>query len=153
MASTYEDWQSGYPSLANLNFGKNSLTGGADLYSGFNGLGRPSGMADLPATNFGGGNAVQPGGGSGGGFNWNMDMMENILGGLQTAGGLYNAFQGNRLARDQFRFSKEFANTNLNNSMQTYNTQLEDRARSRAVVEGQSDAERDAYIAANRLSR
>lgn len=158
MASTFENWQAAYPSLANLNFGKNSITGGTDLFSGFSGLGQPTGMEALPAT--GGGNGtgfVAPdlgaGGGGGSGLGWNMNTAQLGLGALQSLGGLFNAFQSNKLARDQFRFTRDFANTNLNNSIQTYNTQLSDRANARAKVQGDSDAERDAYIAENRLSR
>ncbi|AVO23153.1 hypothetical protein RIVERRIDER_72 [Xanthomonas phage RiverRider] len=166
MATTLQDWQSSYPALANLNFGTNSITGGTDIFSGSYGLGRPTGMADLPATNYGangagfvpaqGGAGVAGIGGmgaGGSGLGWNMNTLQLGLGGLQTLGGLYGAFQANKLARDQFNFSKSFANTNLNNSMQTYNTALADRARSRAVVEGQSDAERDQYVDQNRLTR
>ncbi|UZV39848.1 hypothetical protein [Xanthomonas virus PB119] len=151
MATTFEDWQSAYPALSNLNFGKNSLTGGSDLFSGFNGLGQPAGMQSLPANN---GTGLAPStAGTGMGLGWNMNTAQLGLGALQTVGGLYNAFQGNKLARQQFNFTRDFANTNLNNSIQSYNTQLADRARSRAAVEGQSDAERDQYINDNRLSR
>lgn len=154
MATTFEDWQSAYPALANLNFGKNSLTGGTDLFSGFNGLGQPAGMQGLPTNNGTGFVPTTVGDqGAGSGFGMNLDTAQFGLGALRTLGGLYGAFQSNRLARDQFNFTKDFANTNLNNSIQSYNTQLADRARARAVVEGQSDAQRDQYIADNRLTR
>lgn len=153
MATTFEDWQSAYPALANLNFGKNSLTGGTDLFSGFNGLGRPTGMADLPQTAQTGFVGGAPAQGNPSMLGFNMPTLQMGISGLQTLGGLYNAFQGNRLARDQLNFTRDFANTNMNNSIKTYNTQLEGRARARAVMEGQSDADRDRYIAENRLSR
>lgn len=66
-------------------------------------------------------------------------------------GELYAASKALDLSRDQFNFSKEFAQTNLANQTKTYNTRLEDRATARAVQEGKTDAERDAYIAKNRL--
>lgn len=66
-------------------------------------------------------------------------------------GELYAASKALDLSRDQFNFSKEFAQTNLANQTKTYNTRLEDRATARAVQEGRTDAERDAYIAKNRL--
>lgn len=158
MATTFESWQSAYPSLANLDFGKNSLMGGVDLYSGSTGLGQPTGMQALPATDYGAGgagiNTLAGAGGAGDtGFGWNMGTAQVGLSALQSLGGLWNAFQSNKLAKDQFRFTKEFANTNLNNSIQSYNTQLADRARARAAVEGQTDAQRDQYINDNRLSR
>ncbi|QYW01835.1 hypothetical protein PP761_gp60 [Stenotrophomonas phage Paxi] len=156
MATTFEDWQSSYPALANLNFGKNSLLGGTDIFSGFNGLGQPTGMQGLPTNN---GTGFVPnqvgmaGAGNPSGFGLNMNTAQFGLGALQTLGGLWGAFNANRLARDQFNFTRDFANTNLNNSIQSYNTQLADRARARAAVEGQTDAQRDQYIADNRLSR
>lgn len=154
MATTFEDWQSAYPALANLNFGKNSFTGGTDLFSGFSGLGQPAGMQGLPANNGTGFVANQMGGAANpSGFGLNMNTAQFGLGALQTLGGLYGALQSNKLARDQFNFTRDFANTNLNNSIQSYNTQLADRARARAVVEGQSDADRDRYVADNSLSR
>lgn len=66
-------------------------------------------------------------------------------------GELYAASKALELSRDQFDFNKQFAETNLRNQTQTYNTRLEDRANARAVMEGRSDEERDAYIAKNRL--
>lgn len=159
MASTFEDWAAAYPSLSNLNFGRNSIAGGSDLYSGFSGLGRPTGMQDLPATDFGasGAGIATPGpvagANNGLGLGMNLNTAQLGLGGLQTLGGLWSAFQNNSLAKKQFNFSRDFANTNLNNSIQSYNTSLADRARARAAVEGQTDAERDRYINDNRLSR
>lgn len=66
-------------------------------------------------------------------------------------GELYAASKALELSRDQFDFNKQFAETNLANQTKTYNTRLEDRATARAVMEGRSDEERDAYIAKNRL--
>lgn len=152
MATTFEDWQSAYPALANLNFGKNSMTGGTDLFSGLNGLGQATTAAPATTADVSALGGMQTGAG-GTGFGWNMNTAQLGLGALQSLGGLFNAFQSNRLARDQFNFTKEFANTNLNNSIQSYNTSLSDRANARAKVQGDSDSERDAYIAANRLTR
>lgn len=158
MATTFEDWQAAYPSLANLNFGKNSMVGGADLY-GLSALNQPSGMQSLPATDYSAGGAgfatngnVSGVAGAGNGLGWNLNTAQLGLGALQSLAGLYQGFQANKLARDQFRFTKDFATTNLNNSVQSYNTALADRANARAKVQGDSEAERDAYIASNRLS-
>lgn len=71
------------------------------------------------------------------------------LGGLQTIGGLIGAFGSLNLANKQYGLQKRMAETNLTNSVQAYNTALEDKARSRAVMEGQSEAERDEYIRRN----
>ena len=66
-------------------------------------------------------------------------------------GELYAASKALELSRDQFDFNKQFAETNLRNQTQTYNTRLEDRAGARAVMEGRSNEDRDAYIAKHRL--
>lgn len=88
-------------------------------------------------------------GGSGLGFN--VGTMQLALGGLQTLGSLWQAWEANKLAKEQFKFQKDFANTNLANSIKSYNTALEDRGRSRAFTEGQSETEAQAYIDGNRL--
>lgn len=75
------------------------------------------------------------------------------LSGLQTLGGLWMGLKQLSLAKKQFQFSKDFANTNLANSMKTYNTALGDRARSRGFTEGQSQATTDKYVADNRLAK
>lgn len=87
------------------------------------------------------------------GLGFNIPTLELGLGGLKTIGGLYAAFQSNALAKKQFEFTKNAYNQNLTNSIQSYNTALSDRARSRAVMEGQTDAERDAYVSQNSLKK
>lgn len=89
------------------------------------------------------------------GFNlgFNAPTLQMGLSGLNTLGNLYGAWQANKLARDQLNFTKNVTNTNLNNSIQSYNTALSDRARSRGFTEGRSDTEVADYISANRLSR
>lgn len=84
---------------------------------------------------------------------WNANTLKLGLSGLNTLGNLWGAWQSNKLARDQLNFTKDVTNTNLNNSIQSYNTSLEDRARARAAMEGQSNAEAQAYIDKNRLTR
>lgn len=76
--------------------------------------------------------------------------------GLQGLSSLSNLIQGNKaldLSRDQFNFQKSFANTNLNNSIKSYNTALEDRLNARAAVEGRSAASAAEQIERNRLTR
>ncbi len=82
-----------------------------------------------------------------------LQLFNAGMGGLQTIGGLIGSLGSLSLARKSFNLQKDALNTNLTNQIQAYNTALEDRARSRAVVEGQSDQERDAYIAANKATR
>lgn len=90
---------------------------------------------------------------SGSGFQlgWNMPTLQMGLQGLNSIGNIWGAWQSNKLARDQLNFTKRIANANLNNQISAYNTALEDRARARAAVEGQSSAEEQAYIDKNRL--
>lgn len=83
----------------------------------------------------------------------NAPTLKMGLSGIGTLGNLWGAWQSNRLARDQLNFTKDVTNTNLNNQIQSYNTALEDRARSRGAMEGQTTAETQSYIDKNRLSR
>ena len=84
---------------------------------------------------------------------WNAPTLKMGLSAIGTLGNLWGAWQANRLARDQFNFTKNVTNTNLNNQIQSYNTALEDRARARGAMEGQTTAEIQAYIDKNRLNR
>jgi hypothetical protein len=86
------------------------------------------------------------------GLGLNVPTMQLGLSGLSTLANLYSGLKSLGLAQDQFNFQKNLANTNLANSVTSYNTALTDKATARAVTEGQSNATRDAYIAANKLS-
>lgn len=90
-----------------------------------------------------------------GGWDWGKIGSGINIGmqGLTALGGLWGAQQSNKLARQNFDFTKDVTNTNLNNQIKSYNTNLEDRARSRAVVEGQSPSETADWIERNRLTR
>lgn len=90
---------------------------------------------------------------SGFSLGWNTPTLQMGLQGLNTLGNIWGAWQSNKLAKDQLNFTKEITNTNLNNQIKSYNTSLEDRSRSRAAVEGQSDTEAQAYIDKNKLTR
>lgn len=98
-----------------------------------------------------GANVAATGLGSGLGFNVGTGQL--ALGGLQSLAGIFNSLQANKLANQQFKFTKDVTNTNLNNSIKSYNTALSDRANSRYFTQNQSQAEADKYIAANQLSR
>ena len=103
--------------------------------------------------NYGGG--VGGVGGVGTGIGWNTETLGIGIQGLAAIGGLYNAFQSNKLAKDQFNFTKEVTNTNLNNQIKTFNTTMEDRARARARLDGREDTEgyTQDYMNKNRISR
>lgn len=94
-------------------------------------------------------------GGAGTGLGWNTETLGIGIQGLAAIGGLYNAFQSNKLAKDQFAFTKEVTNTNLNNQIKTFNTTLEDRALARGRLNGEADpsAYAAAYTDKNRISR
>ena len=75
------------------------------------------------------------------------------LSGLQTIGGLIGAFGSLGLAKKQFQLQSDMMNTNLKNQILAYNTALEDKARSRAAVEGQTTAQSQAYIDSHKATK
>ena len=108
----------------------------------------------VPTGGFGAGVTGMSGTGAGGlGGLMSLDGLKLIGGGLSTIGNLWTAFQAQKLAKEQFNFQKDFATTNLANSIKTYNTALEDRAVARGFTQGDSDETTRAYIEKNRLSR
>jgi hypothetical protein len=85
------------------------------------------------------------------GLDWNVGTGQLALSGIQTIGNIYNAWQAQDLAKKTFAFNRDIANTNLNNSIRSYNTALEDRAASReAYTSGRFD---DSYVERNRARR
>ncbi len=87
-----------------------------------------------------------------GGNIWGKGGMASMaLGGLQTLGTLWGAFQQNKLAKTSLKFQKDAFKTNLANSTQVYNTALEDRIRARYVTMGKSSADADKQIAEHSL--
>ena len=139
-----------------------SLFGSAGSPGVSTGLTLGSGGVGMQAPNTGfwapGNNSVmgKPGvGGAGTGIGWNTETLGLGIQSLAAIGGLYNAFQSNKLAKEQFNFTKEVTNTNLNNQIKTFNTTLEDRARARARLDGREDTEgyTQDYMNKNRISR
>jgi hypothetical protein len=109
--------------------------------------------AGMRSLSPGGASGAQPGGVGGLGLGMNIPTFQLALGGLQTIGNLWGAWQANKLAKESFAFQKDFANTNLANQIQSYNTSIEDRARARTFTEGGSDADAQAYIDEHSLRR
>lgn len=135
-------YQYNYPS-----FGTNVPQLGNNFGFG-GGFGGNNGFGTVNGTGTGGGQT--PGffdGASG------IDLARLGIGGLQTGFNIFGGLQANRLAKQQFDYTKRVTDTNLNNSIQTYNTKLEDRARSRASIEGSQAEDTQAYIERNRLTR
>ena len=88
---------------------------------------------------------------SGSGFGLNLDTGKFLLSGLGTLGNLWNSYNANRLAKDQFNYTKRITDQNMANQTQAYNTTLDDRIRSRAVAEGLSADAVKEYMNKNRL--
>lgn len=128
---------------------------GRDQYSSMAGWGNTPGGFQPTAGVAGVSGAGDLTGGQDAGFKlgWNMPTFQAGLQGLNTLGNVWGAWQAGKLAKDQLNFTKMVANTNLNNQIKSYNTALEDRARSRAAVEGQTAAQQQAYVDRNRLDR
>lgn len=119
--------------------------------------GMPTGMPGIGDANFSGmpTGDFSPAAGSGGVFGTGMsglDFANSALGGLKTLGSLWGAWQGMKLAKKQFNFSRNFANANLANQTKAYNTTLADREGSRAVMEGLTPQQAQSYISSNSLS-
>lgn len=89
----------------------------------------------------------------GSGIGLNMPTFNLGVGALNTIGGLWAASNAAKMAKKQFEFSKNFANANLANQTQSYNTAISDRARSRGAVEGQSSSQIADYITKNSLTQ
>lgn len=89
----------------------------------------------------------------GSGIGLNMPTFNLGVGALNTIGGLWAASNAAKMAKKQFQFSKNFANANLANQTQSYNTAISDRARSRGAVEGQSASQIADYITKNSLTQ
>lgn len=97
--------------------------------------------------------ASAPASGLGTGLGFNVGTGSLALQGLGSLAGIWGAMEQNKLAKDQFKFTKDVTNTNLNNQIKSYNTSLEDRLNSRGVAEGRSDDYTRDKINQNRLSR
>ena len=76
-----------------------------------------------------------------------LEGLGSVLGGITALGGLNQA-------KRQFEFDKNITRTNMNNSVQEYNTTLNDRANARAAMAGStmSKDSLDQYKRLNQLS-
>ena len=93
-------------------------------------------------------------GGLAGGFGGmgGMDELKMLVGGLSSIGNLWNSFQATKIAKDTLKFQKEYAQKNMTNQVQSYNTALSDRITSRAFAQGNDQAYVDDYLSKNKLS-
>lgn len=85
------------------------------------------------------------------GLGFNIPTAQMALSGLGAIGNIMSAFNAQKLAKKQFEYQKGITDTNLANSIQSYNTTLADRARARGAMEGQSQGQIDQYVAQNSL--
>lgn len=124
-----------------------------DMYSGVSALNAPldlglgggaSAMASLGAP--GAGMEGMAGGGAAG-----INPVSAAISGIQTVANIWNSFQAQKMAKKQFKFTKQMTRANLANQVKSYNTALADRARSRGFVEGQTQDQIDAYVRDNSL--
>lgn len=81
----------------------------------------------------------------------NIGTIRNVAEILAGFGQVIGGFQANRIAKDTLNFQKKTFDTNLANTIKSYNLALEDRIRSRYAQNERSTAEADSTIAANRM--
>lgn len=94
------------------------------------------------------GNMGQMGGGASG----LLGLGQLGIAGLGTLGNIWSAWNANQLANQEFNFDKNYATTNLNNSVQSYNTNLNAQATARYAQENNPGGAAS-YIAANQLAK
>lgn len=85
------------------------------------------------------------------GFGWNMPTAQLGLGAVNSLGNLWGSLKANKLANQQFNFTKQAYETNLANSIKAYNTNLENRVGARLRASGKSQEEIDSYMNKNKL--
>ena len=83
----------------------------------------------------------------------NFAALGDIAKGIGGFGSLYLGMKSNSQAEDALACQKKAYKTNLGNSISSYNMALEDRMRSRAVQQGDSSAETEAYIQKHKLGK
>lgn len=153
MASIYEQMMSmfgGGPNNgpASNGIANNGMSGGEGIMLDSSGnLINSQAPGFNPLTGAGGNN------GAGTGFGMNIGTGMTAVQGLSALSNIWGANKAAGLAKDQFKFTKDVTNTNLNNQVKSYNTSLSDRLTSRGVAQGQDAATVQSEIDKNRLSR
>jgi hypothetical protein len=80
-----------------------------------------------------------------------MSNAGSIMNGIAALGGAYMGYKQLGMAKDQFNFQKKAFQTNLRNSIQSYNTALEDRIRGRTSAYDGKEQDVQAYLSKNSL--
>lgn len=84
---------------------------------------------------------------------FNIPTLQLGLGALNALAGMYNSWNMNKLAKQQFNLQKDVLNTNLNNQIKSYNNSLADQLRSRAAMETGDVNAYDSLIEERKLTR
>ena len=84
---------------------------------------------------------------------FNIPTLQLGLGALNSLAGMYNSWNMNKLAQQQFNLQKDVLNTNLNNQIKSYNNSLADQLRSRAAMETGNANAYDSLIEERKLTR
>lgn len=124
------------------------------LLSNFGKTQTPSAVNPTGAPDFGASDSTETPTSTGStGLGLNTGTFGLGLNALGTIGGLYSGISALSLANKQYQLQKTLANANLNNSIKSYNTDLNDRISSRAVAENQGQDYVNNYMKQNSLSR
>ena len=83
----------------------------------------------------------------------NYQNLGTVVQGFGSLAQAWLSYQGLKQAREALGLQKEAFNANLNNSMQTYNTSLEDRIRGRTADYSGKEADVQTYLAKHSLTR
>ena len=83
----------------------------------------------------------------------NIPTLQLGLGELNSLARMYNSWNMNKLAQQQFNLQKDVLNTNLNNQIKSYNNSLADQLRSRAAMETGDANAYDSLIEERKLTR
>lgn len=84
---------------------------------------------------------------------FNVPTLQLGLNALNALAGMYNSWNMNKLAKQQFNLQKDALNTNLNNQIKSYNNSLADQLRSRAATETGNVNAYDSLIEERKLTR
>lgn len=120
--------------------------GGSENLYGLNPIAGSYGplKTQLPSAIPGTGSPAAPGGWFGiDGLGANIGTLQLGLGTLGGFANIWNGMQQNKLAKQSFNHQRGLLDTNLANQIKAFNLQLDDKLRSRQVVEGTSDAARE----------
>lgn len=96
-----------------------------------------------------------PGAGAGDGASWfgRDGYLSTGIQGLQALSGAYLGFKQLAQAKDALNFQKKAYNTNLTNSVQTYNNSLQDRINGRTADYAGKEGDVQAYLASHELKK